>query len=201
MQGLALEVDLYVLPKKRPDAVLGIQWLQKLGKVTHDYVEQTMEFILEGATHTLWDPRIKIFLDDTLRESDRDTEDALSKLRQMGTMAEYEREAFFRARITEAYFKDENNQEVDTIVCDKEDHDIKDEQVKKVDDREIENIKDKEGKNVEDQQDSEGDDDTNNDDRKTEEGYCVMSKAAEGERGKRVLAAAMEDGTALFLEP
>ncbi|GKB44630.1 ty3-gypsy retrotransposon protein [Tanacetum coccineum] len=29
---------------KGPDIVLGIQWLQKLGKVTHDYSEQTMEF-------------------------------------------------------------------------------------------------------------------------------------------------------------
>ncbi|GKC45980.1 transposon ty3-I gag-pol polyprotein, partial [Tanacetum coccineum] len=33
MQGLTMEVDLYVLPMKRPDVVLGIQWLQKLGKV------------------------------------------------------------------------------------------------------------------------------------------------------------------------
>ncbi|GJU86697.1 major facilitator superfamily domain protein [Tanacetum coccineum] len=67
MQGLAMEVDLYVLPRKGPDVVLGIQWLQKLGKVTHDYVEWIMEFILEGVTHTLWDPGIKIFLDETLR--------------------------------------------------------------------------------------------------------------------------------------
>ncbi|GJV67706.1 ty3-gypsy retrotransposon protein [Tanacetum coccineum] len=67
MQGLAVEVDLYVLPRKGPDVVLGIQWLQKLGKVTHDYVEWIMEFILEGVTHTLWDPGIKIFLDETLR--------------------------------------------------------------------------------------------------------------------------------------
>ncbi|GJV38285.1 hypothetical protein Tco_1410762 [Tanacetum coccineum] len=48
MQGLAVEVDLYVLPMKGPDVVLGIQWLQNKGKVTHNYVEQTMEFILEG---------------------------------------------------------------------------------------------------------------------------------------------------------
>ncbi|GKC27415.1 reverse transcriptase [Tanacetum coccineum] len=60
MQGLAVEVDLYVLPRKGLDVVLGIQWLQKLGKVTYDYVEQTMKFILEGATHTLWDPEVKI---------------------------------------------------------------------------------------------------------------------------------------------
>ncbi|GJS40578.1 ty3-gypsy retrotransposon protein [Tanacetum coccineum] len=44
IQGLRMEVDLYVLPMKGPDLVLGIQWLQKLGKVTHDYSKQTMEF-------------------------------------------------------------------------------------------------------------------------------------------------------------
>ncbi|GKA45728.1 hypothetical protein Tco_0738524 [Tanacetum coccineum] len=37
--------------------------------------------------------------------SDRDADDALSKLLQMGTVAEYEREAFFRACITEDRFE------------------------------------------------------------------------------------------------
>ncbi|GJS07496.1 retrotransposon-related protein [Tanacetum coccineum] len=32
MQGLTMEVDLYVLPMKGPDVVLGIKWLQKLRK-------------------------------------------------------------------------------------------------------------------------------------------------------------------------
>nr|GEY77139.1 hypothetical protein [Tanacetum cinerariifolium] len=32
MKGLTMEVDLYVLPMNGPDVVLGIQWLQKLGK-------------------------------------------------------------------------------------------------------------------------------------------------------------------------
>nr|GEW52025.1 protein kinase, catalytic domain-containing protein [Tanacetum cinerariifolium] len=127
--------------------------------------------------------------------SDRDVKDALSKLLQMGTMTEYEneafslaramkarftnlqileflrsnpstlREAFFIARITEARFENENSQVVDTIVGDQEDPDMKDKQkVKMANVREIENIKDEEGKNVKDQQDSEGDDDTNNDD-------------------------------------
>ncbi|GJT26799.1 ty3-gypsy retrotransposon protein [Tanacetum coccineum] len=53
LNSLIGHVDLYVLPMKGPDVMLGIQWLQKLGKVTHDYVEQTMEFILEGIAHTL----------------------------------------------------------------------------------------------------------------------------------------------------
>ncbi|GJY92684.1 ty3-gypsy retrotransposon protein [Tanacetum coccineum] len=46
-------VDLYVLPMKGPDEVLGIQWLQKLGKVTHDYAQQTMEFSLANTTYSL----------------------------------------------------------------------------------------------------------------------------------------------------
>ncbi|GJX85901.1 retrotransposon-related protein [Tanacetum coccineum] len=53
MQGVAVDVDLYVLPMQGPDVVLGIQWLQHLGKVTHDYARQTMEFNLLGTTFTL----------------------------------------------------------------------------------------------------------------------------------------------------
>nr|GEV66604.1 hypothetical protein [Tanacetum cinerariifolium] len=53
MQGLIMEVDLYVLPMKGPDVVLDIQWLQKHGKVTYDYAQQTMEFSLANTTHTL----------------------------------------------------------------------------------------------------------------------------------------------------
>ncbi|GJX77267.1 ty3-gypsy retrotransposon protein [Tanacetum coccineum] len=45
IQGSRMDVDLYVLPMKGPDIVLGIQWLQKLGKVTHDYSMQTMKFM------------------------------------------------------------------------------------------------------------------------------------------------------------
>ncbi|GJT05145.1 retrotransposon-related protein [Tanacetum coccineum] len=53
IQGLRIDVDLYVLPIKGLDIVLGIQWLQKLGKVTHDYSQQTMEFMLAGRGYTL----------------------------------------------------------------------------------------------------------------------------------------------------
>nr|GEX57869.1 putative lysine-specific demethylase JMJ16 [Tanacetum cinerariifolium] len=35
------------------DVVLGIQWLQQLGKVTHDYEQQVMEFTLLDTTYTL----------------------------------------------------------------------------------------------------------------------------------------------------
>ncbi|GKE26496.1 hypothetical protein Tco_1441880, partial [Tanacetum coccineum] len=36
-----------------PDVVLGIQWLQNLGKVTHDYARHTMEFTLLDTTYSL----------------------------------------------------------------------------------------------------------------------------------------------------
>ncbi|GKD51460.1 hypothetical protein Tco_1280436, partial [Tanacetum coccineum] len=36
-----------------PNVVLGIQCLQQLGKVTHDYAQHVMEFILSNTMHTL----------------------------------------------------------------------------------------------------------------------------------------------------
>ncbi|GJZ18396.1 retrotransposon-related protein [Tanacetum coccineum] len=51
IQGV--EVDLYVLPMQGSVVVLGIQWLQNLGKVTHDYAHQTMEFTLLDTTYSL----------------------------------------------------------------------------------------------------------------------------------------------------
>ncbi|GJZ21779.1 ty3-gypsy retrotransposon protein [Tanacetum coccineum] len=36
-----------------PDVVLGIQWLQHMGKVTHDYAHQSMEFTVGNKTYTL----------------------------------------------------------------------------------------------------------------------------------------------------
>ncbi|GKB62712.1 hypothetical protein Tco_0918898 [Tanacetum coccineum] len=63
MQGLSMEVDLYVLPMKGPDVVLMIQWLQKLGKVTHDYSQQNMEFTLDNKTYLLqWDESLRMKL-------------------------------------------------------------------------------------------------------------------------------------------
>ncbi|GJW61412.1 ty3-gypsy retrotransposon protein [Tanacetum coccineum] len=40
-----------------PDVVLGIQWLQKLGKVTHDYAQQTMEFTLSKEVYGVYEFR------------------------------------------------------------------------------------------------------------------------------------------------
>nr|GEZ24092.1 retrotransposon protein [Tanacetum cinerariifolium] len=53
IQGLSMEVDLYVLSMKGSDIMLRIQWLQKLGNVTHEYLQQTMEFILGETQYTL----------------------------------------------------------------------------------------------------------------------------------------------------
>ncbi|KAI3756929.1 hypothetical protein L6452_04461 [Arctium lappa] len=53
LQGLTINVDLFVLPMQGAEVVLGIQWLQKLGKVTHDYAHQTMEFAVNNKKHRL----------------------------------------------------------------------------------------------------------------------------------------------------
>ncbi|VFQ95935.1 unnamed protein product [Cuscuta campestris] len=53
LQGHVFEVDLYVLSIHGPDVVLGVQWLQTLGKISHDYSEMTMEFTWQGRTITL----------------------------------------------------------------------------------------------------------------------------------------------------
>ena len=48
MQGYAFTLDLFVLPIEGPDVVLGIQWLQRLGRVSHDYAAMTMDFYWDG---------------------------------------------------------------------------------------------------------------------------------------------------------
>ena len=44
LQGYKFTIDLFVLPIEEPYVVLGIQWLQSLGHVSHDYLASTMEF-------------------------------------------------------------------------------------------------------------------------------------------------------------
>nr|GMD05953.1 Transposon Ty3-G Gag-Pol polyprotein [Ipomoea batatas] len=53
MQGLTFAVDLHVLRIVGPDVVLGVQWLQSLGSVTHDYSKMTMEFHMGSTIVTL----------------------------------------------------------------------------------------------------------------------------------------------------
>ena len=48
LQGYKFTTDLFVLPIEGPDVVLGIQWLQSLGLVSHDYLASTMEFWHDG---------------------------------------------------------------------------------------------------------------------------------------------------------
>ena len=48
LQGYKFTIDLFVLPIEGPDVVLGIQWLQSLGRVSHDYLASTMEFLHDG---------------------------------------------------------------------------------------------------------------------------------------------------------
>ncbi|XP_061342052.1 uncharacterized protein LOC133288340 [Gastrolobium bilobum] len=48
IQGHLFVVNLWVLDLHDLKVVLGMPWLERLGKVTHDYVHLTMEFIQEG---------------------------------------------------------------------------------------------------------------------------------------------------------
>ncbi|VFR01427.1 unnamed protein product [Cuscuta campestris] len=49
LQGHRFDVDLYILEIHGPDIVLGVQWLQTLGTVSHDYSQLTMEFTWKGS--------------------------------------------------------------------------------------------------------------------------------------------------------
>ena len=53
LQGHQFLVDLYILPIQGPEIVLGVQWLQQLGKVTHDYAKLSMEFKWNGKVISL----------------------------------------------------------------------------------------------------------------------------------------------------
>ncbi|VFQ69620.1 unnamed protein product [Cuscuta campestris] len=53
LQGTVFPVDVYVLSIHGPDIVLGVQWLQLLGRVTHDYAKLTMEFLWQGEPFAL----------------------------------------------------------------------------------------------------------------------------------------------------
>ena len=48
LQGTEFPMDLFVLPIEGVDIVLGIQWLQQLGRVSHDYSALSMEFSFNG---------------------------------------------------------------------------------------------------------------------------------------------------------
>ncbi|XP_042022920.1 uncharacterized protein LOC121770215 [Salvia splendens] len=45
VQGSVFMVDLHILPIHGPDVILGMDWLESLGKVTADFVGKTLEFV------------------------------------------------------------------------------------------------------------------------------------------------------------
>ncbi|VFQ69512.1 unnamed protein product [Cuscuta campestris] len=61
-QGNLFSIDLYLLEIHGPNIVLGVQWLQMLRKVTHDYAKMTMEFTWHGELHPDTE-KIKAMLD------------------------------------------------------------------------------------------------------------------------------------------
>lgn len=48
VQGTTFKVDLHILPIHGPDIVLGMDWLESLGKVTADFAGKTLEFMQGG---------------------------------------------------------------------------------------------------------------------------------------------------------
>lgn len=44
IQGHLFEIDLFILPVKGPDVILGVQWLQDLGDITQNFHHLTMRF-------------------------------------------------------------------------------------------------------------------------------------------------------------
>ncbi|KAL1534405.1 hypothetical protein AAHA92_30586 [Salvia divinorum] len=44
MQGTSFVIDLHILSIHGPDVILGMEWLESLGRVTTDYVAKSMEF-------------------------------------------------------------------------------------------------------------------------------------------------------------
>lgn len=52
IQGHSITTDYYVLPVAACQLVLGVQWLETLGPVETDYKKLTMNFKVEGISHT-----------------------------------------------------------------------------------------------------------------------------------------------------
>ena len=48
LQGTLFSIDLHILPIHGPDVILGMEWLESLGRVTTDYTERSMEFTCDN---------------------------------------------------------------------------------------------------------------------------------------------------------
>lgn len=53
IQGYRFETSMYPLQLQGSDAVLGMQWLQSLGRVIHDWEKLTMEFTVAGQDYVI----------------------------------------------------------------------------------------------------------------------------------------------------
>ncbi|KAK8947224.1 hypothetical protein KSP39_PZI006735 [Platanthera zijinensis] len=53
VQGYVCHTDMYLLPIRGSDMVLGVQWLRQLRRVTTDWVRLTMEFTQQGKDYCL----------------------------------------------------------------------------------------------------------------------------------------------------
>ncbi|KAG6422036.1 hypothetical protein SASPL_118597 [Salvia splendens] len=53
LQGNCFDIDLFLLQVEGPDVILGVQWLQELGKVALDFRHLTMEFLWNQSRVTL----------------------------------------------------------------------------------------------------------------------------------------------------
>ena len=53
VQGSIFMVDLHILPVHSPDVILGMDWLESLGKVTADFAGKTLEFVQGDKAITL----------------------------------------------------------------------------------------------------------------------------------------------------
>ena len=53
MQQQAFKVNVYLLPLRSYDLILGIQWLKTLGTINWNFVDLTMSFNLKGVDYAL----------------------------------------------------------------------------------------------------------------------------------------------------
>ncbi|XP_042008932.1 uncharacterized protein LOC121757454 [Salvia splendens] len=53
VQGSVFTVDLHILPIHGPDVILGMDWLESLGKIFAEFASKTLEFVYNGHPFTL----------------------------------------------------------------------------------------------------------------------------------------------------
>ena len=62
IQGYKFHISMYPLELQGFDVVLGVQWLQSLGRVIYDWKNLTMEFTMDGKKHVIRGDPIKTIL-------------------------------------------------------------------------------------------------------------------------------------------